>query len=160
ALALRFETRVRQTQKNKKGGTSVGHLEFSFAHLMRRSVKVIQLGLVCVIGWRTGPNAPGAASVSSSTMMQVQMQRGLSAGAASDSDEDLPAVYVVYHDWEQYPIRNLTGVPNVVEKPPPDEMVLNEPPSPPPSQYAQHNPQNCPYHRHPGPRRRPADQLA
>ncbi|KAG8952117.1 hypothetical protein FRC04_005117 [Tulasnella sp. 424] len=68
-------------------------------------------------------------------MMQVQMQHGLAADAAPGPDEDLPAVYVAYHDWEHYfSIRNLTGVANVVERPPPDEMVLNEPPSPPPSQ--------------------------
>ncbi|KAG8939156.1 hypothetical protein FRC04_006940 [Tulasnella sp. 424] len=90
---------------------------------MRRSVKVIQPGLVCAIEWRP-----------------VQMQHGLAAGAAPGSDEDLPAVYIAYHDYEQYSsIRNLRGAPNVVEKPPPDEMVLNEPPSPPPSQYPQRN---------------------
>ncbi|KAG8952122.1 hypothetical protein FRC04_005122 [Tulasnella sp. 424] len=68
--------------------------------------------------------------------MQAQEQRGMSAGAAPGPDEDLAAVYVAYHDWEHYSsIRNLMGVPNVLERPPPDKKRHHR--------------------RHPGPRQRP-----
>ncbi|KAG8891601.1 hypothetical protein FRC01_014609, partial [Tulasnella sp. 417] len=50
-------------EEMRLNGTYGGHLELSaFAHLMRRNVKVIQPGLVYVIEWRTGPNAPGAST--------------------------------------------------------------------------------------------------
>ncbi|KAG8939158.1 hypothetical protein FRC04_006942 [Tulasnella sp. 424] len=69
--------------------------------------------------WSTGPDAPGDASASSAIAQyqdQVQVQRDMSAGAAPGPDEDLPAAYVAYHDWKHYSsIRNLTGIPNVVE---------------------------------------------
>ncbi|KAG8939154.1 hypothetical protein FRC04_006938 [Tulasnella sp. 424] len=68
ALALRLKYALDKPKREKKFGNVWWSSRVNaFAHSMRRSVKIIQPGLTCVLEWRKGPNAPGAASMSSST---------------------------------------------------------------------------------------------
>ncbi|EAU87496.1 hypothetical protein CC1G_11715 [Coprinopsis cinerea okayama7 len=97
----------------RENGTYGGHLELSsFAHMVKRNVKVIQPGLVYVIEWDAG-------------LDEQERQKALRQLEAEEHDDTISkgTIYVAYHDWEHFSsIRNLkgphSGFPNVQETAP------------------------------------------
>ncbi|KAI7947395.1 hypothetical protein MJO28_009303 [Puccinia striiformis f. sp. tritici] len=98
-----------------KQGTYGGHLELSaFANYHRRTIKIIQPGMVYVISYEDH-----SSSSSSAGKLKGKQQQGIK-GKGKRSDDSIPdissssssetPVYLVYHQWEHYSsVRNLDG---------------------------------------------------
>ncbi|KAH8914524.1 cysteine proteinase [Atractiella rhizophila] len=142
-------------------GTYGGHLELSaFAKLKRRRIKVVQPGLVYVVGWKDeSPSASNDAAsaspsgTSSSTVMlsrkerrsrlKRELEREMDAerGGAVDQDneeEEGEPLYIAYHNWEHYSsVRNISGphqgLPKIRDTTPPSSDPSSSSPLPVPS---------------------------
>ncbi|KAG0149006.1 hypothetical protein CROQUDRAFT_654086 [Cronartium quercuum f. sp. fusiforme G11] len=95
-----WETRL---QEMRKQGTYGGHLELSaFASLHQRPIKVIQPGMIYIIGYED--ESPSASSNGKGKAKHV-----VSKTEANQYPTSAP-LYIVYHQWEHYSsVRNLVG---------------------------------------------------
>ncbi|EGG00290.1 uncharacterized protein MELLADRAFT_118089 [Melampsora larici-populina 98AG31] len=93
-----WETRLMEMRKL---GTYGGHLELSaFANLHQRPIKVIQPGMIYIIGYED----QSASSVTSKN------GKGKARHVESDGSSTSTPLYIVYHQWEHYSsVRNLAG---------------------------------------------------
>lgn len=88
----------------------------AFARMTKRRIKVIQAELVYVIGFED--ESPDAKA---SREAKQQHARSDSKGKAKEIEEELPDLYIVYHNWEHYSsARNIAGphagLPCIVEQ--------------------------------------------
>ncbi|CAH7685554.1 hypothetical protein BY996DRAFT_6410671 [Phakopsora pachyrhizi] len=128
-------------EEMSKLGTYGGHLELNgFANLIRRPIKVIQPGMVYVIGYdqtdgaevekstsngdvtfdedlKSLPSSSSGVRTRSSSIKGKTRSRQSSSNSDCDSNHPL---YIVYHKWEHYSsVRNIdgphSGLPLIVE---------------------------------------------
>jgi hypothetical protein len=83
-----FASHVAEMRMTATYGTQVEIV--AFARLFKRRVKVIQAGLVYVIGFED----------ESPSERERRAKRRDSKGKMKDEGDDLPDLYIVYHNWE------------------------------------------------------------
>lgn len=95
------ESWERRLVEMRKLGTYGGHLELSaFANLHQRPIKVIQPGMIYIIGYED--ESPCAVSSKNG--------KGKARHVESDCSVSSAPLYIVYHQWEHYSsVRNLAG---------------------------------------------------
>lgn len=102
-----------------KQGTYGGHLELSaFANSYRRSIKIIQPGMVYVISYEDESPGSGLKKIKGKEKEKTNQANDFRSTPSSE-----PTLYLVYHQWEHYSsVRNLggphSGIPCIRENDP------------------------------------------
>ena len=69
----------------------------AFARMVKRKIKVIQAELVYVIGFED--ESPDAKATRAAAAAALNNKRD-SKGKSKEIEEELPDLYIVYHNWE------------------------------------------------------------
>ncbi|KAK9893510.1 cysteine proteinase [Cystobasidium minutum MCA 4210] len=101
----------------------------AFARMFKRKIKVIQAELIYVIGYED--ESPSARAEREAKEKANGHARRDSKGKMKEVEEELPDLYIVYHNWEHYSsARNIagphSGLPCIKEATPPAAEATTE----------------------------------